>query len=203
MHANPTRFNGQLKKWNADRGFGFVLAEHSDQEIFIHVSTFPRDGCLPAVGELLSFEIERDKDGRKRAARVRRPGTEQQATARRDERAVPSGRRAPSRAESSPFALRVITLLIVAGVGWYAVAQFGDRVVAGLPAHQGLISAPMPEAVQPVPSAFQCDGRQHCSQMTSCREAKLYLNNCAGMKMDGDGDGIPCEEQWCTGPLGG
>ncbi|WP_085722901.1 excalibur calcium-binding domain-containing protein [Pseudomonas sp. R37(2017)] len=43
----------------------------------------------------------------------------------------------------------------------------------------------------------KCDGRKYCSQMTSCAEAKNFLQNCPGMKMDGDNDGIPCETQWC------
>jgi hypothetical protein len=33
--------------------------------------------------------------------------------------------------------------------------------------------------------------------MTSCAEAKSFLQNCPGTEMDGDGDGIPCESQWC------
>lgn len=48
---------------------------------------------------------------------------------------------------------------------------------------------------------FSCDGRQHCSQMRSCSEAKYFLAHCPGTKMDGDRDGVPCEEQWCTHPL--
>jgi hypothetical protein len=44
---------------------------------------------------------------------------------------------------------------------------------------------------------FECDGRTRCSQMTSCEEAKFFLENCPGVKMDGEGDGIPCEGQWC------
>ncbi|MGD9948830.1 MAG: excalibur calcium-binding domain-containing protein, partial [Desulfobulbus sp.] len=44
---------------------------------------------------------------------------------------------------------------------------------------------------------FICDGRIYCSQMTSCEEAKFYLNHCPGTKMDGNNDGIPCEKQWC------
>ena len=47
-------------------------------------------------------------------------------------------------------------------------------------------------------SSFSCDGRKHCSQMKSCAEANYFLANCPGVKMDGDKDGIPCEEQWCT-----
>ena len=42
-----------------------------------------------------------------------------------------------------------------------------------------------------------CDGRTHCSQMRSCSEAKYFIASCPNTKMDGDGDGIPCEEQWC------
>ena len=62
MDAAAARFNGTLKKWNADRGFGFVAAEHSDQDLFVHVSAFPRDGRLPTVGEPLSFEVALDRD---------------------------------------------------------------------------------------------------------------------------------------------
>ena len=46
-------------------------------------------------------------------------------------------------------------------------------------------------------SHYKCDGRQYCSQMTSCKEAKYFINNCPNTKMDGDRDGIPCERQWC------
>lgn len=45
--------------------------------------------------------------------------------------------------------------------------------------------------------SYRCDGRVHCSQMTSCEEATFFLRNCPGTKMDGDGNGIPCERQWC------
>jgi hypothetical protein len=63
----------------------------------------------------------------------------------------------------------------------------GDRVRADPPA--------MPAA--PAPPAYRCDGRTRCTQMTSCAEATFFLRNCPGVKMDGDGDGIPCEDQWC------
>ncbi|AMN68800.1 hypothetical protein AK825_06100 [Psychrobacter sp. P11G5] len=49
----------------------------------------------------------------------------------------------------------------------------------------------------PVASSFSCDGRKHCSQMTSCAEATYFTNNCPDTKMDGNNDGIPCEKQWC------
>jgi hypothetical protein len=46
-------------------------------------------------------------------------------------------------------------------------------------------------------SSFSCDGREYCSQMTSCEEATYFINNCPNTKMDGDRDGVPCESQWC------
>jgi hypothetical protein len=48
------------------------------------------------------------------------------------------------------------------------------------------------------PKVFSCDARQYCSQMRSCEEAKYFLANCPGTKMDGDKNGIPCEQQWCN-----
>lgn len=47
-------------------------------------------------------------------------------------------------------------------------------------------------------SSFTCDGRTHCSQMTSCEEATFFLRNCPGVEMDGNHDGVPCEKQWCS-----
>ena len=50
----------------------------------------------------------------------------------------------------------------------------------------------------PAVPSFTCDGRQHCSQMTSCAEATYFSNNCPNTKMDGNNDGVPCEQQWCN-----
>ena len=45
---------------------------------------------------------------------------------------------------------------------------------------------------------YSCDGRQHCSQMSSCEEAKFFINNCPNTKMDDNNDGISCERQFCN-----
>ncbi|WP_228778969.1 excalibur calcium-binding domain-containing protein [Methylobacter sp. BlB1] len=45
---------------------------------------------------------------------------------------------------------------------------------------------------------FNCDGRDRCSQMTSCEEATFFLKNCPNQQTDGDNNGIPCEKQWCN-----
>jgi len=48
-----------------------------------------------------------------------------------------------------------------------------------------------------VAGKYTCSGKIYCSEMTSCEEAKFYLLNCPGTKVDGNNDGIPCERQWC------
>ena len=47
-----------------------------------------------------------------------------------------------------------------------------------------------------VSSPYRCDGRTHCSQMSSYEEAVFFIRNCPGTQMDGDGDGRPCERQF-------
>lgn len=39
-----------------------------------------------------------------------------------------------------------------------------------------------------------CGTKKHCSEMTSCEEAKFYLASCGAKLLDGDADGIPCEK---------
>lgn len=40
---------------------------------------------------------------------------------------------------------------------------------------------------------YACDGRQYCSQMTARAEAEYFVQHCPDTRMDGDGDGEPCE----------
>jgi hypothetical protein len=82
------------------------------------------------------------------------------------------------------------------------LAQEGQRSTS--PMVQAQTSA-KPEASAQEPAklllsprtSLKCDNRKYCTQMTSCAEAKYFLSNCPNVKMDGDGDGIPCEEQLC------
>jgi len=97
---------------------------------------------------------------------------------------------------------RLIILLIVGALGWYGYSKYQSYVVsAGASLSQPRVNEPVASpGVQtdaPSATAFRCDGRTHCSQMTSCKEATYFLKNCPGVKMDGDNDGIPCEQQWC------
>jgi hypothetical protein len=108
--------------------------------------------------------------------------------------------------------LRFIAGLICGALLWYAWSNRGTA--AADPTHEpdsaalaveragsgGNSDTVVMDTTRPAPTMTRtCDGRTYCSQMTSCEEATWFLRNCPGMKMDGEGDGIPCERQWCPG----
>jgi hypothetical protein len=115
----------------------------------------------------------------------------------------------------------VASLLLLAVIGWYGYSRLmahnaivntllpaptsrvsptepvlTPRQTSALPAP---VSHPIPAIVESPQQPFHCDGRTRCSQMTSCAEATFFIKQCPGTQMDGDGDGVPCESQWCTG----
>jgi cold shock CspA family protein len=177
-----------LRTWHDDRGFGFIAPTDGGPEIFVHISAFPRDGSRPTVGEKLTYELGPGRDGKPQATRVvrlavgtdvkRGPGT----TSRRPDR--------------TNWFVALVVLALVGGLGTYAYDHFEQvqkrRALANQPA-----TSPVPAADQTTPAGFRCDGRTHCSQMTSCAEAKWFINHCPGTQMDGNNDGVPCEQQWC------
>jgi len=63
----PVLHKGQLTKWKDDRGFGFIQPSGSNQEVFIHISAFQNLNCRPEVGDVISYQLALDKDGKVRA----------------------------------------------------------------------------------------------------------------------------------------
>ena len=43
-------------------------------------------------------------------------------------------------------------------------------------------------------AAFTCGTKRYCREMTSCEEARFYLEQCGLTRLDGDNDGVPCEK---------
>lgn len=55
--------------------------------------------------------------------------------------------------------------------------------------------APHKSASAPVAqTSQQCEGKKTCKEMSSCAEARFYLTQCGVSRLDGDGDGMPCEK---------
>jgi cold shock CspA family protein len=182
---------GTLRTWHEDRGFGFIAPTHGGPEIFVHISEFPRDGSRPTAGESLVYELGRGKDGKPQAVRVYRQALGKPAE-------YPRSRNTNRTRQRRSMVLPVIGFALLVAAGSYGYSRYRPHAPwtqPPLPAQDGAVRA-LPKPAQ---SQFRCDGRTHCSQMTSCSEATFFLKNCPGSKMDGNGDGVPCEQQWCTG----
>ena len=64
------RFEGIVKSWNEERGFGFIEPAQGGQDIFVHITALPARAGRPSVKQRVSFEVELDRDGKKRARSV-------------------------------------------------------------------------------------------------------------------------------------
>jgi cold shock CspA family protein len=178
--------HGTLTKWNHDRGFGFIALPQSGTEVFVHISAFPRDGVLPRVGELVAFEIEEGRDGRQRAVRVSRPGA--------NPRPRPTTPPTTPVRSANPRIATLFAVTSVAAIGAFAYTELGPHLGSD-PTFEDLA---LDSGAHAGGSRFKCDGRTHCSEMTSCAEARYFLANCPDTRMDGNNDGEPCEQQWCN-----
>jgi uncharacterized membrane protein YsdA (DUF1294 family)/cold shock CspA family protein len=64
------RYEGILKSWNDERGFGFLEPLESHEDVFVHARAFRRGVERPQVGQAMSFEVEVGPEGKKRAKNV-------------------------------------------------------------------------------------------------------------------------------------
>lgn len=189
-NASPSKvvLNGKLRSWNDERGFGFIAPRDGGREIFVHISSFPRDGSRPTIGETLIYEIGQGKDGKPQAIKAYRQALGKPST-------YPRPRLADRHRTRSP-ATRLISFVLLVAISAFAYWKL-DRYVSW----PRTVSVERPQEALPLSSSYRCDGRLYCSQMTSCSEAKFFLMNCPGTQMDGNHDGVPCEQQWCTSPF--
>lgn len=80
------RFEGTLKSWNDERGFGFIAPARGGEDVFVHIKAFTRRAGRPVVGQLLNFEVEVGPEGKKRAKNVELGRAVKAAYTPRDER---------------------------------------------------------------------------------------------------------------------
>lgn len=77
-------------------------------------------------------------------------------------------------------------------VGWVSGDYLGGT--PAIPALSIPAQGPPRSRVVQQQNAASCSPRLYCTQIGSCPEARWYLANCSwGGRLDGDGDGVPCE----------
>ncbi len=115
------RTHGTLTRWNDARGFGFITPALGSDELFVHVSAFPRDGMRLHVGELISFEIE-TRDGKRCAVRVMRPG---------NGLSQHGSRHAIGAQPRSGLRAALLALLVIGGIAAFGYMKLGPHAAPG------------------------------------------------------------------------
>jgi len=69
----------------------------------------------------------------------------------------------------------------------------GDR--DGVPCEKICRSRTLNRTIEdkPIRRSFTCGSKRYCRHMSSCAEARFYMEQCGLIRLDGDRDGVPCE----------
>ena len=177
--------HGKLTTWKSDRGFGFIRPDGGGKDVFVHIRDFGNISRDPRVGDNISYVPMKDDAGKLRAADVHIEGVTR-APLKAPVRSRGNRSKKPSYSVGTLLVTSLFGGLLILSYLWENTSE---------PAPANTVTRPAnPTTKSP---RFQCTGKQYCSQMRSCAEAKFYLRSCPNTKMDGDRDGIPCESQWC------
>ena len=68
MEKSLARQKGKLIKWDAEKAFGFIASNTSNKHVFIHKTGFDNKTREPKVGDLITFSLSSDKNGRECAS---------------------------------------------------------------------------------------------------------------------------------------
>jgi cold shock CspA family protein len=173
------RYKGKIKTWKNDKGFGFISPNGGGADIFLHISKFNGRRKKPVAGDSVTYEVISDNRKRQQAVNVMFAGQKNK---------IPSG----GSFQLSSLIVPVLVLSIIGYIGYIRFSHPNSSIQAS--AYKAVFA----RSALHNENNYQCAGKQHCSEMTSCSEAFFYQEHCPGTKMDGDGDGIPCEKQWCN-----
>lgn len=166
-----SKHHGKVQTYNVKRGFGFILLDNSQEVVFFHIKDYPSSS--PVLNDRVSFSIKYENN-KTRAYNIKRISNFNWPT---------------------PTKIFIFSALILSCFSLYLLffsKENSHPVVTTT--NLELLSIPLSSNEIPKTTQnFYCDGRTHCSQMTSKEEANWFVRYCPGTMMDGDNDGDACE----------
>ena len=212
---------GVLVRWNDEKGFGFIQPENNvAQDVFIHISVLKKMARKPIVGDSILYQTEVQNDGKRKAviasiegvaviAASATPRSHSHVQSRNENFNFNNKNKAHYHSPRKSSFNTIIPLLIIVAIVIFGFKQYQEfneaPAIDEVPVLTNEDTQPMPmyetksRTQATATPKFQCEaGKTHCSHMSSCAEATFYIQHCPNTQMDGDGDGIPCERQWCS-----
>ena len=77
------RKKGNIAAWNDEKGYGFIKPLDGGSQIFVHIKAFAHSNRRPAVGDIVTYAIAKDGQGRLRAEEATLPGDKPRKTRKR------------------------------------------------------------------------------------------------------------------------
>ncbi|MEQ9464983.1 MAG: cold shock and DUF1294 domain-containing protein [Haliea sp.] len=68
------RQKGKIRSWDDDRGFGFIVPNKGEKDVFLHISALSNRDHRPEVGQIVTYALATDDRGRHRASKATLPG---------------------------------------------------------------------------------------------------------------------------------
>ncbi|WP_019676159.1 DUF1294 domain-containing protein [Arsukibacterium perlucidum] len=71
------RTKGKITQWDDDKGFGFIQPVLKGERVFLHAKALQNRGRRPQVGEVVTYSVAKDQQGRSQAQGVTYAGEKQ------------------------------------------------------------------------------------------------------------------------------
>ena len=68
------RIKGKIKVWNNEKGYGFIESVPGRKDVFFHINSLINKKREPEIGQMVTYKLTADKQGRSCAGNVALPG---------------------------------------------------------------------------------------------------------------------------------
>ena len=154
------KLKGKLIRWNEERGFGFINSSSVKGDVFIHISELKHMSRRPQINDVIYFDTITEKTGKTKAINATIEGVQQKTI-----------RPKSNKAKNSSLTSNILSIAVILGIAFAAYATYPSW-------SKKLLNSMPVNFVDEDFSGFSCEGKQYCSEMTSCKEARFYLKNC-------------------------
>lgn len=125
----------------------------------------------PKVGDFIYFDVEKQANGKSRAINCRIEGVAAKAIQRHQPR---------MHKNTSVPKSKVVLIVAVIAIGAFGYQRLG--LSTATTPNTVTPNSPLNRTFSESNANFSCDGRQHCSQMTSRAEAEYFTKHCPDTK---------------------
>jgi uncharacterized membrane protein YsdA (DUF1294 family)/cold shock CspA family protein len=64
------RYQGRITSWKDEQGFGFITTNSGGKQVFVHITAFLNRQRRPVGNEIVTYEVNKDRNGKLKAERV-------------------------------------------------------------------------------------------------------------------------------------